>query len=508
MTAAGSQRPQLFQVALLAVLIGITFQGALRLPGVREAPLGCDDFGYHRQAALFRENGLRGFDTGLETPNSRRLIEIAKATGEKTSHWYQAVAPHCHHYRADVDKVILQYPPGTGMLMAPLPEDVERRWLRYGCLFAVAAAFAYLLARTTRPADGLVVLGGAGLVLAASQVGTDSAYAGIALSVVCALLLAPALGTAGTLAPALLGLAAGFSSTIRVTNLLIVAIVGLVFLVRLVRSRSRSDGASLMAYSAGSMAGLAPAIWANFVNAGSIFRTTYSAVDATKPEFDLDDILRGIAFYFGDNSNGLALTLSLVIGIATLLAHPRSVAMSVAAWVMALSLAYLVPKDVLVPYYLLSAAAFLTTVSVAVLIGLPEPTKPARGWTAWAFPAAVAVAAVVGLMAIAFPSQRLAIDPAVKQRFADDPIVWGDVYGSAVVARYGAYSAKIMFTSPEIQDALVSGLDDAGIEQFFLVDTDSMAAVVDRVRTRWLLTPAGDVFGRPLYRLSGRLAAG
>jgi hypothetical protein len=183
--------------------------------------------------------------------------------------------------------------------------------------------------------------------------------------------------------------------------------------------------------------------------------------------------------------------------------------MRVAAAVMALSLAYLVPKEILIPYYLLSAAGFLITVSVAAMIDRSEPA-PLRPWstvTVLTFPATVAAAAIVGLGVIAFPSQRLVPNPAVQEQFARDPIVWGDVYGSAVVARYRTYSAKLIFASPEIQDALVLGAYNAGVEQFFVVDTDSMAAVIDRLRTQWSLVPAGDVFGKPLYRLTGRSGA-
>jgi hypothetical protein len=219
-------------------------------------------------------------------------------------------------------------------------------------------------------------------------------------------------------------------------------------------------------------------------------------------------LARGIEFYFRDNENGRALTLSLIVGTAAWLAQRQSVAIWVAAAVLALSLAYLVPKEVLVPYYLLSAAGFLITVSLAAITDQPEPA-PLRAWstvTTLAFPAAVAAAAIVGLGVIEFPSQRLVPDPAVQEQLARDPIVWGDDYGSVVVARYRTYSAKLMFTSPEIQDVLVLGAHEAGVEQFFVADTDSMAVVVERLRTKWALSAVGDVFGKPLYRLTGRIA--
>ena len=497
------------QLLLLVILIFTVFHQTAALPSAQETPLGCDDFGYQRQAVLFRESNLGGFDTRVETPNSRRLIEVAKATGEDARSWYQAIAPHCHHYRAATDKVILQYPPGTGLLMVPFPQDVERRWFRFACVIAATAALALLLARATRIAEGLVVLGGAALVLISFKVGTDSAYAAIAFSVLCGLLLAPALKPGGLLALASLGLVAGYSSTIRVTNLLIVAVVGVVLLVQLLRHRTRAELAAILVFSAASLVGLMPLLWANLVNAGSVFSTTYSAVDASAPLFSLGLLQRGLEFYFRDNPNGFVLSMALIVGLATCVARWRSAAVWIAAAVMALSMAYLVPKEVLIPYYLMPPAALLITACLAAIVERPEG-ELSRRWsivTAFCFPAIVVATGLVTLRVVPLSSQRLAVDPAVTERFAGDPIVWGDVYGSAVVALYRTYSAKLMFASPEIQDALVAGAHAAGIEQFFLVDTPSMAEVVERIRLQWSLEPEEDVFGKPLYRLSGSAGA-
>ena len=179
----------------------------------------------------------------------------------------------------------------------------------------------------------------------------------------------------------------------------------------------------------------------------------------------------------------------------------------VATSIMVLSLAYMVPRDLGARYYLLPIAGFFIAASTASLVDRREPTQSSTWSTlaAIAFPAGVAAAAAIGLAVMVFPSQRLPINPAIQRQFADDPIVWGDVYGSAVVARYGIYSAKIMFTSPEIQDDLVSGSYDAGIEQFFIDDTESMTAVLQRLRNQWRFDAVGDVFGQPLYRLAGRI---
>ncbi|MFO1055696.1 MAG: hypothetical protein U1E53_01865 [Dongiaceae bacterium] len=82
------------------LLLGFTIQQINGFPGYPDVPTGCDPFGYRRQAALFRAHGLGGLDTRLETPNARRLIDLMRASGEPADSWSQAVAPHCHHYKA------------------------------------------------------------------------------------------------------------------------------------------------------------------------------------------------------------------------------------------------------------------------------------------------------------------------------------------------------------------------------------------------------------------------
>jgi hypothetical protein len=103
----------------LMVLFGaflIVRVAAQSAPGLA---IGCDNFGYLRQAELFRVKGLMGgLDTRVDAPEARYLAEVAKRTGAPVSDWYQMIAPHCHHYRAQTDSVILQYPPGTAFLLS------------------------------------------------------------------------------------------------------------------------------------------------------------------------------------------------------------------------------------------------------------------------------------------------------------------------------------------------------------------------------------------------------
>ena len=89
--------------------------------------LGCDYFGYLRQARLFQQRGLiGGLDTALTDENTIYLIAKLKGLAEP-SRWDHAVGPHCHNYKASTDSVVLQYPPLTGLLLSLFPEGIQMR---------------------------------------------------------------------------------------------------------------------------------------------------------------------------------------------------------------------------------------------------------------------------------------------------------------------------------------------------------------------------------------------
>jgi hypothetical protein len=86
-----------------------------------------DDFGYLRQARLFQQNGLiGGLNTALTDENTVYLIEKFKNLGDP-SDWAHAVGPHCHNYKARTDRVVLQYPPLTGLFLSLFFEGAQVR---------------------------------------------------------------------------------------------------------------------------------------------------------------------------------------------------------------------------------------------------------------------------------------------------------------------------------------------------------------------------------------------
>src|SRR5215469_6053366 len=76
-----------------------------------------DDICYLRQAHLFQRFGLAGFDTNISRDDdgylAAKLKEINFPANEQ---------PPCHTPMPASNKLVIQYPPGTGMLLALFPQ--------------------------------------------------------------------------------------------------------------------------------------------------------------------------------------------------------------------------------------------------------------------------------------------------------------------------------------------------------------------------------------------------
>lgn len=489
-------------ILLLLAMLGVVWM----MPFRTEVPAGCDDFGYMRQAELFRDKGLGGFDTQLTTPAAERLFAVMRDGGAPVHSWYQAVAPHCHHYREATDKVILQYPPGTGALMAALPPDKQERLLRIGSIVAMAAVFAIMIG--TAPSAlvaSVTVAAAAGAMWAAGGNGSDSVPPASAAAALCGLLLAPSLERRNWLALFVLGLACGLGGSIRVTNLFFPAAIGLVLVVSLVVRRRPGELVALVVFAFGLLAGLLPLGWSNFVNAGSVFASTYSPIDATPPQLSVDGLLRGLAFYFNLNAPGLLLMGAVAAGLPAFAERPGSKPIAAAFLALLGSLAYLAPKDILIDYYLVPVSTFVLA-ATASWQGGRAPT--ARRVTAGVFAAVVIGLGVAFCLLRPFPPTKVPVtSTAVLDALAADPIVWADLSGGRFVQRYGVYSAKLNFTSAANQDLMVDGLASAGQLQLIVLDTDSMRRILERISDKHETQLLGQAFDADVYRIgpiSGR----
>src|SRR6267143_5396702 len=82
-----------------------------------------DDICYLRQAHLFRRFGLDGLDTNISRDDDRYLSEKLKAMDFAT--WSDPTTAPCHTLMPATKKLVMQYPPGTGFILALFPSEFQ-----------------------------------------------------------------------------------------------------------------------------------------------------------------------------------------------------------------------------------------------------------------------------------------------------------------------------------------------------------------------------------------------
>jgi hypothetical protein len=161
-----------------------------------EGPFECDEFGYLRQARLFQERGFfGGLDTAIQDATTSYLVAKAKALTPPVPEWSQIVAPDCHHFKKATDRVILQYPPGTGLLLSFFSEGYQEHGaFNLACAVLVAGLAMVALASANVTTSFLVGILGAFCLQGLRQFDTSFSILGsVLLLVVLAWLTAGAM---------------------------------------------------------------------------------------------------------------------------------------------------------------------------------------------------------------------------------------------------------------------------------------------------------------------------
>ena len=91
---------------------------------VREYAIGADRFGYLMMAKEVREavSHLQPPQFHLESQQTRLLIDLMLFRNVPLPLWAEMVAPHAYHYFPRAGNVGVQYPPGTGLVLAAFPQ--------------------------------------------------------------------------------------------------------------------------------------------------------------------------------------------------------------------------------------------------------------------------------------------------------------------------------------------------------------------------------------------------
>ena len=333
-----------------------------------------DDICYLRQAHLFQRFGLGGFDTDISREDDGYLAAKLKEIGYPS--WSDLRTAPCHNAMAATGKFVIQYPPGTGLVLAVFPQGHQAVPV-YACATVIIFSFALLAifyARTNYDLLRAAAFGGLAIYLMTNP--TKASYSMAPTMVVCALagwltarLFAAKEGNIPlTLA---LGFLLGVAVDFRLPNLFLSAGYLVFFLIAWLRKRNIRSLLQGASFALAWLFGMAPTLIANAINAGSPLATTYGGQDVAPPEFSFA-IIRD---YAGDPQS-LLLALAIV-GVITI---PRELRTDGGRRVVLLTSANLVVNlgfflshPVVTPYYTVPIAMLsLWSLLFAVLTAAPE----------------------------------------------------------------------------------------------------------------------------------------
>jgi hypothetical protein len=344
-----------------------------------------DDICYLRQAHLFQRFGAGGLDTDLSKDDDHYLAQKLQAINFPG--WNDPARVPCHTLMPASNKYVLQYPPGTGFVLALFPSGYQVIPL-YMLTSAVVFGFALLAlvyASTLYTVIMAGTFGAAAIYLMINP--TKASYSVAPTMIVCALagFLTARLvanGSPHRLALiAAIGLLIGLSVNLRLPNLFLSAGYFLLLLVAFLSARSRDTLLQGIAFGVTFLIGMMPTLIANAINAGSPFATTYGAVDVVPPELKSEVLWQ----YLGDPQFILLLIAAVWSAV---LWRGRSRTGRVALLVganLAVNLIFFMTHPVFTPYYTIPVAMlslwtllFATLGPHAAEAGYPALARPAK----------------------------------------------------------------------------------------------------------------------------------
>ncbi len=313
-----------------------------------------DDICYLRQAHLFQRFGLAGFDTDMSRDDDGYVRSKFKDIG--FAGWNDKELP-CHNTFPATGKVVIQYPPGPGMVLALFPEGhqvVPMFWLSTIAVFGFAC-LAIFRAR----APGSIMLAGLFGVLAIYLMinPIKASYSMAPTAVICAwcgYLTARCFAAPEAdrrIAPlVILGLLFGLSVNLRLANIFLCGGCSLFLLIDFLKSRQARSFLRGAIFALALVAGMLPTLISYWVNTGSPFTSTYHGAPTVVPlGFNLSVVWE----YLNDHLQAALLALSTAGAAALWLGREgglRRVGQLTAAN-LAINLAFFLTYGLAVSYY-------------------------------------------------------------------------------------------------------------------------------------------------------------
>jgi hypothetical protein len=287
------------------------------------------------------------------------------------------------------NKVVIQYPPGTGLVLALFPSGFQVIPM-YVLALAVAVGFALLAITYASTVLSLMLVAAVGDVAIYLMINPSKAsYSMAPTMVVCAMVgYLTARFFSGQprqrlMLAGIIGLLIGLAVNFRLPNLFLSSGYFVFFFVSFLMWRKAETLLQGALFGAAFLVGVAPTLLANAINAGSPFRTTYGSVDVMPPDLSFSVIWEYVA-----DMQFVLLMLAALWTIWILLSRRRDAARQVAlvtAGNLLVNLAFFLSHPVFTPYYTIPVAmlslwsllfAFLMLPSEAADSGLaPQAAK-------------------------------------------------------------------------------------------------------------------------------------
>jgi hypothetical protein len=339
-----------------------------------------DDVCYLRQAHLFQRFGLGGLDTNISRDDDHYLSAKLKEIGYPT--WSDPATAPCHTSMPVAKKLVMQYPPGTGFVLALFPQGFQVVPL-YVLATVIVFGFALLGISYARSTSSILLTAAFGCLAIYLMVNpTKASYSMAPTMVSCVLagfftarLFAAGLWRDRVLLAALVGLLIGLAVNFRLPNLFLSIGYFLFFLVAFLMRPKIETFLQGALFAAGFLAGVAPTLAANAINAGSPFSTTYGGADIAPPELNATILLS----YVTD----MQFVLLVLAGVCTVLtlrwrrgSGQTQVAL-VTAGNLLVNLAFFMSHPVFTPYYTIPIA--MLSLWSLLFASLTQPAEAVDG---------------------------------------------------------------------------------------------------------------------------------
>jgi hypothetical protein len=529
-------------IGLLAVSFYISVRTSYKQSlGTEEFAYACDSFGYLRMAKQIRHAYAYGVwpEFKLESPQTRLLIDYMQQNNVAVPRWEEVVAPHAHHYFPQAGYVGVQYPPGTGLVLAMFPqgEAVYRLNFTVVWVFAVAGFAALAIAAWKRAwrSIGLVWLAlTLGLMVMARLGALSFSMNAVLVPIILTCLfsvLALQFKTAGRDGLALLcalfaGLSLGFATMIRLPSFLLSA----GFLVLLWPGFRNFRIKSLpVAFALGvTIAGVIPVAVNQHNVAGAWYRSTYASIDAAPPTFGR--LRENVPYFLGSgyaSVDNWALMAGFIGLIGFLLLYLRRDAqqsnrlgLSWKQFVLAVVLLWLIPicyfltHRITGGHYMISSIfATLTLIGFGALAleitsAIPLRFEPRRilSWVALA----LILWPVVGTLHRVWKQHDFAPAPQTSLTHApillpselvdDKAWIWADLLTGSLWYYANKPAFKIQFTDEETRAKIFKFVWERGERQYLIQDSEQMKVYIAEIeKLGGRLEMRGKVDGQPYF---------